>query len=117
MSDYFESEHKTHLWLEYLFAIKFLKIFRFTRWISSVQDGVNNALESPSLKNIKNNVMNLLNLFEIMIMIIIAVGFNVCIWARNSNYLYHQNVKIYANSITTVFKEDSSFELTNEKFL
>jgi len=54
-----------------------------------VQDGVSEAMESPSLKNVKNNIINLLNLSEIMIMIIMAVSFNMCVWSRNSSYLYH----------------------------
>jgi hypothetical protein len=81
--------HRTHKWFEYLFLLKYLKIFRFTRWLAMVQNGVSEAMESPSLKNVKNNIINLINLTEIMIMIITAVSFNMCVWARNSSYLYH----------------------------
>lgn len=81
-----------------------------------VQDGVSEAMESPSLKNVKNNIINLLNLTEIMIMIIMAVSFNMCVWARNSSYLYHQNIKIYADSINSAFIDDPTFSLTEQKF-
>jgi len=77
---------------------------------------VSEAIESPSLKNVKNNIMNLINLTEIMIMIIIAVSGTMCLWVSNSGYLYHQNVKIYATSINSCFSDDDSFKLTDQKY-
>ena len=51
-----------------------------------------------------------------MIMIIMSVGVIMCVWVRNSSYIYHESIKIYADSISQAFEDDPTFTLSDEKF-
>jgi hypothetical protein len=77
---------------------------------------MDHQLSHPSFKNVKNTLMNLMDLTGIMIVIIFAVGIIMSIWIKHSEGLCHKNMLIYAESINEVIGNQTSLEISEESY-